>query len=259
MMYPKPELASFDHAVATLSPRRTEITVDAHVAVDAHSRCDARNRRVRTLQSQQRSFAGWQADEVKYLADRASALAAIAPDASPMLLIAIAIWVDSPRPVLVRQRRTGGNGCDSRIPQFRAMRQDAADHEIRQQIIVSDNRITEVGAVLRCVPLDELPQLLNILAGDMSSVGSRPHAPGTQLEARLFDEIDVVYAVRCKVKFGLIELAQVRGRKRPIDEEDRLLRCLECASEYIDTWSLVLDAAILARTLVAVAGMKNAC
>ncbi len=178
--------------------------------------------------------------------------------AVPMGLIALAIRLDSPGPVLFRQRRTGLDNQDFEILKFRTMYHHAADPEARVQVRSGDPRVTPVGALLRRTSLDELPQLLNVLRGDMSFVGPRPHAPGTRAGGRQFEEVTPSYPLRHRVKPGLTGLAQVRGWRGETPTEELLLRRVESDLEYIDRWSLWLDLAIVLRTLWAVLAMRNA-
>ena len=119
-------------------------------------------------------------------------------------------------------------------------------------------RVTRVGAILRRTSLDELPQLFNVLRGEMSFVGPRPHAPGTRAGKRRFDEVVANYGARHRVKPGLTGLAQVRGLRGPTPTEEQILLRVESDLEYIARWSLWLDFVIILRTLLVVARMRNA-
>ena len=127
------------------------------------------------------------------------------------------------------------------------------------QAIRNDPRITRVGMWLRRSSLDELPQIFNVLMGDMSIVGPRPHAPATRAGGRVFDEVVTDYAARHRMRPGVTGLAQVRGLRGPTETEDKLVRRVDSDLEYIENWSLWLDIVVLARTALAVIGMKNAC
>jgi len=194
----------------------------------------------------------------KAVEDYALALAALAIAAVPMALIALAIRLDSPGPVLFRQRRTGFNNRDFYVLKFRTMYHEAADPDARCQVTEGDPRVTRVGALLRRTSLDELPQIFNVLRGEMSFVGPRPHAPGTLAGGRPFQEVVTRYAARHRVKPGLTGLAQVRGWRGPTETEEKLIRRVESDLEYIENWSLWLDFVILVRTLLVVARMRNA-
>ena len=198
------------------------------------------------------------AGAVKTVEDYVLALGALAVAAVPMALVALAVRLDSPGPVLFRQRRTGFNNKDFFVFKFRTMYHDQADHEVRCQVQEGDPRVTRVGAVLRRTSLDELPQIFNVLRGDMSFIGPRPHAPGTRAGGKLFEEVTDRYAARHRVKPGLTGLAQVRGYRGKTDTEEKLILRVESDLEYIEEWSLWLDFVILVRTLLAVARMRNA-
>jgi Undecaprenyl-phosphate glucose phosphotransferase len=198
------------------------------------------------------------AGAAKTVEDYVLALGALAVAAVPMALIALAVKLDSPGPVLFRQRRTGFNNKDFFVFKFRTMYHEHTDHEVQRQVQEGDPRVTRVGAILRRTSLDELPQIFNVLRGDMSFIGPRPHAPGTRAGGKLFEDVTDRYAARHRVKPGLTGLAQVRGYRGKTDTEEKLLLRVESDLEYIEKWSLWLDVVILGRTLLAVARMRNA-
>lgn len=163
----------------------------------------------------------------------------------PLLLtVALAVRLESGGPVIFKQRRTGHNGKIFTIYKFRTMTvtEDCANVK---QATQGDSRVTAVGAVLRKLSLDELPQLLNILKGDMSIVGPRPHALAHDHH---YGEQIPTYADRFRAKPGLTGLAQVNGLRGEIRE----IRCMEdrvkADNLYIESWSIGLDVAILAKT-----------
>jgi len=210
-----------------------------------------------TLAVAERPISGW-SSVVKQAEDYVIGAVALAVCAIPMALIALAIRLDSPGPVLFRQRRTGFNNRDFEMLKFRTMHHHMAEPRIRAQTTRNDPRVTRVGALLRRTSLDELPQIFNVLRGHMSIVGPRPHAPGTQAGSRPFEQVVDRYAARHRVKPGLTGLAQVRGFRGETRTEDKLIRRVESDLEYIDTWSLWLDLSIMVRTLVIVLRMQNA-
>ncbi len=173
-----------------------------------------------------------------------------------LLLIALLVRLESPGPVLFRQRRVGLGNAVFDILKFRTMQVQPTGP--LRQVSKGDRRVTRVGAFLRRTSLDELPQLLNVLRGDMSLVGPRPHAPGTRAGGRLFEHVSPAYAARHRMKPGLTGLAQVRGWRGETDTEEKLLRRIECDLEYIETWSLRRDLQILFRTPVIVLRGTNA-
>ena len=202
--------------------------------------------------------AGWQM-RVKRGLDVALALIALTLFSWLLLGIALLVRLDSPGPVLFRQRRTGFNNRDFEMWKFRTMHHHLADPDARRQTTHDDPRVTRVGAWLRRTSLDELPQIFNVFRGDMSIVGPRPHAPGTRAGGRVFDQVVGDYAARHRVRPGVTGLAQVRGLRGPTETEEKLLSRVDSDLEYIENWSLWLDLRVLAQTVYAVLRMKNAC
>lgn len=174
---------------------------------------------------------------------------------SPILaVIAIAVKLDSEGPVFFRQNRTGWNGKSFRIFKFRSMYVHQPDAGVVQQAQKDDPRITRVGRFLRRTSLDELPQLFNVLLGDMSLVGPRPHAiqHDEEYSERIFD-----YFARHHIKPGITGLAQVRGLRGETKDIDQMIQRIESDIEYINNWSVSLDLSIIFRTVFAFTG-KNA-
>ena len=175
-----------------------------------------------------------------------------------MLLAAIAVKLDSPGPVFFRQPREGFNNQRFDVLKFRSMTVDDCQTDHVQQAQRGDSRITRVGRIIRATSIDELPQLLNVLKGDMSLVGPRPHAPSTRAAGRLFHEVVQSYAARHKVKPGITGWAQVCGWRGETDTEEKLVKRLEHDLHYIENWSVSFDLYILLRTIGAVLFPKNA-
>jgi polysaccharide biosynthesis protein PslA len=176
----------------------------------------------------------------------------------PMLIAALLIRWESSGSALFCQRRVGENGTSFLIWKFRTMRERLVPGDELRQARPGDPRVTRIGHWLRCLSLDELPQLVNVLRGEMSLVGPRPHAPGTRACGRPFEQITPRYEARHRVRPGITGLAQVRGWRGETETEDKLLRRVESDLEYIATWSLRLDLEILVRTVAAVLRMRNA-
>jgi polysaccharide biosynthesis protein PslA len=176
----------------------------------------------------------------------------------PMLLIALAIRLDSPGPILFRQRRIGHANLPFETLKFRTMHHRSGRARALRQTCRHDPRVTRVGALLRRTSVDELPQLLNVLRGEMSLVGPRPHAPGTCAGGKPFELVTPRYPSRHEVRPGMTGLAQVRGLRGETETEEKLLRRVDADLEYIENWSLWLDLAILFRTAKAVFGTRNA-
>ncbi|WP_448577545.1 undecaprenyl-phosphate glucose phosphotransferase [Thermaurantiacus sp.] len=178
---------------------------------------------------------------------------------SPILILtAIAIRLDSPGPILFRQPREGFNNRLFEVLKFRSMTHDSCETDAIHQATRNDKRITRVGAFIRKTSIDELPQLFNVLKGEMSLVGPRPHAPSTRAGGRLFNEIVQTYAARHKVKPGITGWAQVCGFRGETDTEDKLLKRLDHDLHYIENWSVSFDLYILFRTVIAVLVPRNA-
>jgi putative colanic acid biosynthesis UDP-glucose lipid carrier transferase len=166
--------------------------------------------------------------------------------AVPMILIAATIKLTSAGPVLFRQRRYGLNGKVVQVWKFRTMRV-CEDGDNVPQAKRSDPRITPFGAFLRRSSLDELPQLLNVIAGNMSVVGPRPHAIAHNEQYR---SLISGYMLRHKVKPGITGLAQVNGWRGETDTLEKMEKRVQYDLEYVRNWSLWLDLKIVAKTVV---------
>lgn len=174
-----------------------------------------------------------------------------------MFLCALAIRATSPGPILFRQQRTGAHGHEFEVLKFRTMRHDPG--RAFAQAHRNDPHITKIGAFLRRTSLDELPQLFNVIRGDMSLVGPRPHAPETQVEGMSFENALQLYQIRHRVKPGMTGLAQIRGLRGATPALKHLEQRLSSDLEYIQSWSIWLDFSILAQTLPAIMLQTNAC
>jgi putative colanic acid biosynthesis UDP-glucose lipid carrier transferase len=180
--------------------------------------------------------------------DLVAAVGALLFFAPLLLLVAVLIRLDSKGPALFRQKRGGLNGHSFVIYKFRTMRVQEDGDRIRH-CTRDDARVTRIGAFLRRTSLDELPQLLNVVKGDMSLVGPRPHALAhDELYGALLPE----YAERTAAKPGLTGLAQISGLRGDIAELDAMRRRVHCDVEYIRTWSLMGDVRIILTTAVRV-------
>lgn len=170
-----------------------------------------------------------------------------------LMVIAVAIKVDSSGPVFFRQERMGWNGETFRIWKFRSMLAASLEGEVVKQAEKNDPRVTRVGAFIRRTSLDELPQLFNVLMGDMSLVGPRPHAVqhDEEYSRRITD-----YFARRNIKPGITGLAQVRGFRGETRDLEQMVQRIESDIEYINNWSLWLDFVILLRTVSAFAGKQ---
>jgi Undecaprenyl-phosphate glucose phosphotransferase len=173
----------------------------------------------------------------------------------PLLVcVAILIRLDSPGPVFFLQRRYGFNQRPFRIFKFRTMTA-ADDGDVIVQATRNDQRVTRVGRWLRSWSIDELPQLLNVIRGDMSLVGPRPHALSHDRE---YEQKISLYARRHNVKPGITGWAQVNGLRGETDTDDKMRARVEHDLYYIDNWSLWFDLRILLRTALSRSSHKNA-
>ncbi len=174
---------------------------------------------------------------------------------SPLLLVvSIAIKLDSRGPVLFRQKRHGFNNAPIAVFKFRSMT-TLEDGDQFTQAAKDDPRVTVVGRLLRRTNIDELPQLINVLRGDMSIVGPRPHATGHN---RLFQEKIAPFSRRHVVKPGITGWAQVNGLRGETDTLEKMQRRVELDLYYIDNWSFLLDMKIILLTLLSRRAYINA-
>lgn len=168
---------------------------------------------------------------------------------SPLLaIVALAIKLESKGPALFTQDRDGFNNNVFRVYKFRSMYLHQADAHCAQQTTRNDPRVTRVGRIIRRTNIDELPQLLNVLKGDMSIVGPRPHAKLTKAGGRLFHDVIVDYARRHRVKPGITGWAQCNGWRGETDTEEKIIRRFEHDLYYIENWSIYLDFIIIFKT-----------
>jgi exopolysaccharide biosynthesis polyprenyl glycosylphosphotransferase len=165
------------------------------------------------------------------------------------LLVALAVKLDSPGPAFFRQKRHGFNNEEIWVLKFRSMRHDRADATAARQVSRDDDRITRVGRFIRRTSLDELPQLINVLRGEMSLVGPRPHAVGMKSGGADAASLVNSYGHRHRMKPGLTGLAAVHGSRGPVDDKESLHRRVMLDITYIERHSLWLDLRIMFMTL----------
>jgi|ERR1041385_4246990 len=170
---------------------------------------------------------------------------------APLLIgIAVAIKATSPGPIFFRQKRYGYHNRRFWIYKFRTMHTHLGDQKGTCQTTTDDPRVTSLGRILRKSSLDELPQLINVLKGDMSLVGPRPHVPGMLAGGILYEELTPYYFQRHHMRPGITGLAQVSGYRGGTTAPDSAIERLDRDLQYIETWSLPLDIRILARTII---------
>lgn len=169
---------------------------------------------------------------------------------SPLFfLVAIAIEMEDRGAVFFKQRRMGRGNRFFSILKFRSMREDTSDADGNRSASKDDDRVTRVGRFLRKTSIDELPQLINVLRGDMSLVGPRPHALGSQAGTKLFWQVDRRYWQRHSLRPGITGLAQVRGYRGATETEQDLTARLQADLEYIQGWTIWRDVSVLLSTM----------
>ena len=162
-----------------------------------------------------------------------------------LLMVSAAIRAESPGPAIFRQRRTGYRGQVFTILKFRTMTVTEDSGTIRHAT-KNDTRVTQLGAILRKLSIDELPQLINVLKGDMSIVGPRPHALAHD---EYYGALIPTYVARFRAKPGLTGYAQVNGFRGEVRDVQGMSDRIAADNSYIEAWSPALDLAILVRTV----------
>ncbi|MDQ8028663.1 MAG: exopolysaccharide biosynthesis polyprenyl glycosylphosphotransferase [Brevundimonas sp.] len=194
----------------------------------------------------------------KRMQDLIVGLIALIGLAPVMAVIAVAIRLDSPGPIFFRQRRHGFNQEEIVVWKFRSMRQEAADATASRQVTHDDDRVTKIGKFIRKTSLDELPQLLNVITGEMSLVGPRPHAIGMKTghveSARLVAE----YAHRHRIKPGMTGWAAVNGSRGPLHTAQDVRRRVQLDIDYVERQSVWMDLWIMAVTVPVLLGDRAA-
>ena len=175
-----------------------------------------------------------------------------------MLAIAVAVKLDSRGPALFRQKRLGANNLPFDLLKFRSMYVEQTDQLGHQLTRAGDPRITRVGRFLRMTSLDELPQLINVLKGEMSLVGPRPHALAASAAGVAYARAISDYPIRHRVKPGITGWAQVNGWRGETKTIEQIRRRVEHDLYYVENWSLSFDLVILGRTVFAVLSRANA-
>ncbi|MBY0256576.1 undecaprenyl-phosphate glucose phosphotransferase [Methylobacterium sp.] len=194
----------------------------------------------------------------KSLFDRVVGLAMLAALAPVMLGVALAVRLTSPGPVLFRQKRYGFNNELIEVYKFRSMYVNQSDAGAAKLVTRDDPRVTPVGRFIRRTSLDELPQLFNVIKGELSLVGPRPHALQAKAANTLYDQVVDGYFARHKVKPGITGWAQVNGWRGETDTSDKIQKRVEHDLHYIENWSILFDIKIMLATPVSLFRTKNA-
>lgn len=178
---------------------------------------------------------------------------------SPLMIgAAIAIKLDTKGPVFFRQKRYGFNNDVIDVFKFRSLRHEMADPLAKTVVTKDDPRVTRVGRLIRKTSIDELPQLFNVIKGELSLVGPRPHAVNAHTAERLWNDVVDGYFARHKVKPGVTGWAQINGWRGEVDTPEKLRARVDHDLYYIENWSILFDIMILARTPFALAKGENA-
>ncbi|MGV8833340.1 MAG: undecaprenyl-phosphate glucose phosphotransferase [Devosia sp.] len=195
----------------------------------------------------------------KWVFDKVVALMALVLLSPIMLMTALAIKIESKGPVFFRQKRHGFNNELINIYKFRSMRTDMADNAASKLVTKDDPRVTRVGKFIRKTSIDELPQLFNVLKGELSVVGPRPHALQAKADNKLYYEAVEGYFARHRVKPGMTGWAQINGWRGETDTIDKIMQRVNHDLYYIEHWSLLFDIYIVLMTPVSlVAKNENA-
>jgi Undecaprenyl-phosphate glucose phosphotransferase len=196
---------------------------------------------------------------MKWLFDKIVGTLALIGVAPIMLLVALAIKLDSKGPVFFKQRRYGFNNELIEVYKFRSMYVEQTDATASKLVTKDDPRVTRVGRFIRKTSLDELPQLFNVVFfGNLSLVGPRPHAVHAKAEDRLYDEAVDGYFARHRVKPGITGWAQINGWRGETDSRGKIQQRVEHDLYYIENWSILFDLYILARTPFALLHWESA-
>jgi len=175
-----------------------------------------------------------------------------------MLAAAVAVKLDSKGPVLFRQKRLGFNNEVIDVYKFRSMYVDQGDAAAARLVTRGDPRVTRVGRFIRKTSIDELPQFFNVLKGDLSLVGPRPHAAAAKAQDRLYHEVVDGYFARHRVKPGVTGWAQINGWRGETDSDTKIMMRTAFDLDYIENWSLWFDLKILLLTPIRLLNTENA-
>ena len=236
-----------------LLPNRIALAVDSFESLDCASSRVSQLARVSLREVTGEPKPAWHT-AAKRLMDIAVASVALALLMPVLLVIAAIIKLDSPGPVLFRQRREGFNNRIFDVYKFRSLRVEHEDARAASQVVAGDSRVTRIGRFIRKTSIDELPQLWNVIKGDMSLVGPRPHTPGMLTEGEESRRLVAEYAHRHKVKPGMTGWAQINGSRGPLHSAADIERRVALDVEYIETATLWQDIKIMLLTLPCLLG-----
>lgn len=198
------------------------------------------------------------AHAVKIIEDRVIAAAALVVLSPLLALTALAVRLTSSGPILFRQERYGFNNEPIQVLKFRTMYSDQCDSRATKLVSKNDPRVTPVGRFLRKTSIDELPQLLNVLRGELSLVGPRPHALQAKAGGEQYDKVVNGYFARHRMKPGITGWAQINGWRGETDTAEKIEQRVRFDMYYIDNWSLLFDLQILVRTPLSLLNTKAA-
>jgi exopolysaccharide biosynthesis polyprenyl glycosylphosphotransferase len=237
--------ANFDHdSIRSLRNKRSTISMRPVEYAGSNSYSPYRAKRPRGVV---RTEPG--SSIAKRIFDIVVASAALVFLAPLLIAIAIGIKLTSRGPVLFHQYRYGYRNRRFKIYKFRSMRIDACDVRGVKQTVQGDSRVTAIGKILRKTSLDEIPQLINVIKGDMSLVGPRPHVPGMLAADLPYEDLVPYYFQRHSVRPGITGLAQVSGCRGSTVEAGRAISRIDYDLDYIERWSLRMDIMIIVRTV----------
>lgn len=194
----------------------------------------------------------------KWVFDKVVALTALALLSPVMIATAIAIKLESKGPVFFMQQRHGFNNELINIYKFRSMRSDMLDSGASKLVTRGDQRVTRVGRFIRKTSIDELPQLFNVLKGELSIVGPRPHALQAKADNKLYYDAVEGYFARHRVKPGMTGWAQINGWRGETDTIDKIMQRVNHDLYYIEHWSILFDLYIVMMTPVRLLNFENA-
>jgi exopolysaccharide biosynthesis polyprenyl glycosylphosphotransferase len=239
--------------IASLSRKLLSLAIDVRLSIEPlpgsfRARTVDYLGDARVLDLVERPLKGWPG-VLKILQDRLLSLILLVCTGPLMLFIAALIKLESQGPVFFVQERFGLNNSVIRVLKFRTMHSNRGDPSGQRRTVKNDPRVTRVGRILRRFSLDELPQLINVIRGDMSLVGPRPHAVAMMAEDQFYYEAVEEYPHRHRVKPGITGWAQVNGSRGEIDTLTKARDRVQLDLFYIEHWSLWLDIKILLKTI----------